>query len=458
MKIRVDNNAIITDCQYRTFAEIREQLTFDNPAYLENVKRNFSNWKTARTIECFTTFPGGLVFPRGFTGAACRIAKKNGEQVHIEDCRRSFSSVNYQFLGSLKPFQHAAVDAILKKDFGILEAATGAGKTIMALAVIAARQQPVLILVHTGELLHQWVDRIVTFLGIPKEEIGIIGAGKMRIGNRITVALIQTLAKHTNDVFPFIGMLVVDECHHIPSKTFTDTISQFDCKYQLGLSATAYRRDGLSKLIFFGIGDIVHTVDKEHLVNEGHICKAIVETIETQFRTNFDGSSQYSSMLSELCGDETRNKLIASHAAGEANGNAGITLVLSDRKTHCEALRAVLLSQGVDSDILTGDVSKKNRIELTDRLADGRCKVLIGTSQLLSEGFDCPSISTIILSTPMKWEGRVIQSIGRGLRPAAGKSHARIIDFNDSNVGVLAAGARSRARTFSRMPGVEICK
>ncbi len=378
MKIKIDNQTTITDCRAGTFTAIMEQLTFQNPQYLENQRRNFSNYQTPRTIECFKPVSGGLSFPRGFTGAACLIAKKNGEQVVVDDCRRSFLPVNVSFNGTLKPFQQTAVDAILKKDFGTLEAATGAGKTIMAIAVIAARQQQTLIVVHTSELLNQWVDRIVAFTDIPKSEVGIIGAGKMRIGNRITVALIQTLAKHTKDVFPFIGMLVVDECHHIPSKTFTDTVSQFDCKYQLGLSATAYRRDGLSKLIFFGIGDIVHTVDKEHLVNEGHICKAIVETIETQFRTNFDGSSQYSSMLSELCGDKTRNKLIASHAAGEANGNAGITLVLSDRKSHCEALRAVLLSQGVDSDILTGDVSKKNRIELTDRLADGRCKVLIG--------------------------------------------------------------------------------
>lgn len=456
MKIKINFEATVTDCNPQTFTEIRDRLTFQNPAYLENSKRGFWNGNTPRLIESYKCNDGFLTFPRGFTGQACSIAKKNGEQLLIEDARRVLPFVNYSFNGTMKPFQVFAVDDVLKKDFGTLEAATGAGKTIMALKIIEARSQPALVICHTSELLNQWRERIVTFMGIPRDEIGVVGAGQMRIGNRITVALIQTLAKRTEDVFPFIGHLVVDECHHIPSKTFTDTVSQFDCKYQLGLSATAFRRDGLSKLIFFGIGDVVHTVDKQHLVEEGHICKATVKTIETKFHTNLDCSLKYSQVLSELCMDARRNDLVACHAASEANNNTGITLVLSDRKSHCEALRAVLSTKGVESDILSGNVSKKNRIELTGKLSDGRCKVLIGTSQLLSEGFDCPAIENIVLATPMKWEGRVIQSIGRALRPSPGKDHARIIDFCDINVGVLANGSRSRRLTFQKMPGVTI--
>ena len=101
MKSRVDHQATITDCGPETLAEIRKRLTFDNPAYLENVKRNFSNWQTPRLIECFDSFPGGLSFPRGFTGQACRIAKLSGEQVQIDDQRRTLPPVNVQFTGCL---------------------------------------------------------------------------------------------------------------------------------------------------------------------------------------------------------------------------------------------------------------------------------------------------------------------------------------------------------------------
>jgi len=91
-------------------------------------------------------------------------------------------------------FQAALAD-ILAHDDGTLQAPTGAGKTVIALATIAARRQPALVIVHTRELLNQWIDRIGTFLQIPKAEIGVIGSGKQIIGDRTTVALVQSLYK-----------------------------------------------------------------------------------------------------------------------------------------------------------------------------------------------------------------------------------------------------------------------
>jgi superfamily II DNA or RNA helicase len=458
MKITVNHQATITDCGPETLAEIRDQLTFDNPAYFENVKRNFSNWKTARTIECFNLFPGGLSCPRGFSKRAGQIARKYGELVEGDDQRRVLPSVNVQFTGILKPFQQTAVDAVLSRPFGTLQAPTGSGKTVMALAVIAARQQPAMIVVHTSELLNQWVDRISTFTDIPKSEIGIIGAGKNRIGNRITVALVQSLCKCTEDVFEHIGFLIIDECHRCPSKTFLDVVTAFDCQFMLGLSATPWRRDRLTRLIHFYIGDEVHKVDGQHLIDEGYICRSVVETIETQFKTFLDGSTQYSQVLSELCLDPERNDLVARYAAHEVNGSSGISLVLSDRKSHCTTIQSILSDHNVDADVLTGDTTTKDRKTLSDKLIAGNVRILIATGQLIGEGFDLPAISSVILATPLKFSGRVIQYVGRALRPSPGKSHSRIIDFNDKNVGVLVAGARSRARTFSQMPGVEICK
>ena len=113
-----------------------------------------------------------------FSGQAIRIAKQNGERVHIDDQRRELPEVDFSFNGILKPFQQEAVTAILKKDFGTLQAPTGSGKTVMALDVIVKRKQPALIVVHTKELLTQWIERIESFLDIPKAEIGIIGNGK----------------------------------------------------------------------------------------------------------------------------------------------------------------------------------------------------------------------------------------------------------------------------------------
>ncbi|MBI5591975.1 MAG: DEAD/DEAH box helicase [Deltaproteobacteria bacterium] len=456
MNIQISNQSTVTHCSPETDLEIRRRLTFPNPAYQENERRGFSTWGIDRLIQCFDSILGGLSFPRGFTGQACRIARKNGEQIQIDDRRRALRDVDFTFAGKLKPFQQEAVEAVLQKAFGTLQAPTGSGKTVMALAIIAARKQPALIVVHTKELLTQWIDRVETFLGIPKAEIGVIGGGKMRIGQKITVALVQSLIKHAEDVFEHVGFLVVDECHRCPSKTFLDIVTTFDCRYMLGLSATPWRRDGLTRLIWYYLGDKVHEVNGQHLVDAGHICTAQVVTVETEFRTDLDGSTQYSKMLSELCADKNRNKLIALHTAAEASGNTGITLMLSDRKSHCEALREVLSDIGTDASVLTGDTPAKERTALTGRLATGDCKLLIGTAQLLSEGFDCPAISSVVLASPIKFSGKLIQCVGRSLRPAPGKDHAQIIDFMDSRVGVLAAGAKYRARTFGQMPGVSL--
>jgi superfamily II DNA or RNA helicase len=69
----------------------------------------------------------------------------------------------------------------------ILSFGTGSGKPVMALNIIAERKQSTLIIVHTKELLHQWVERAGQFLGIAPEKIGIIGAGKFTLGNQVTV-------------------------------------------------------------------------------------------------------------------------------------------------------------------------------------------------------------------------------------------------------------------------------
>ena len=235
MIIQIDHQTTISGCSQGTLQGISERLIFQNPKFLENEKRNFSNWNTDRLLQFYDSVPGGLSFPRGFSGSACRIAKRHGEQITIVDNRRELPAVDFTLTGTLKPFQQVAVKDITAKPFGVLQAPTGSGKTIMALSAIAERKQPALIIVHIEELMTQWIDRIETFLGIPKTEIGVIGGGKMRIGNRITIALIQSLCKYAADVYEYIGFLIVDECHRAPSKTFTDCVSKFDCKVHAGV-------------------------------------------------------------------------------------------------------------------------------------------------------------------------------------------------------------------------------
>jgi len=447
--LTIDNRASIAlnDLPPRVVEQLQERLSFPNPVWLENEKRGYSNWQVPEILRFYRLAGGRLLMPRGFTRQAIALLREAGLAYRIDDRRRSLPEVDFWFSGELKDFQSQAMAAVHNKDFGTLAAPTGAGKTVIALAVVAARQQPALIVVHTRELLHQWLARIETFLHIPQEEIGVIGDGQRTVGQKITVALVQTLYKCAPQAAAHIGFLVVDECHRTPARTFTEAVTAFDCRYMLGLSATPWRRDGLSRLIYWHLGGKVHEVNREDLVEEGHILAAEVIFRKTDYEAVSDPSEEYSRMLSELTGDAGRNAQIVRDVVQEAGGE-GVCLVLSDRKAHCQTLAAMLAACQIPASVLTGDLSPKQRREVIAALNAGQVKVLLATGQLIGEGFDCAGLSTLFLATPIRFSGRLLQYLGRVLRPAPGKDKARVYDYLDVKVGVLVNAARSRARVY----------
>jgi superfamily II DNA or RNA helicase len=219
----------------------------------------------------------------------------------------------------------------------------------------------------------------------------------------------------------------------------------------LGLSATPWRRDKLSKLIFWHLGDVHHEVDKKHLIETGDVLPAEVITRETDFRPHYDPVTEYSKMLSELTADTQRNVLIAADIARETANNDGICLVLSDRKAHCENLRALLKFRfKIDSEILTGDLNMDQRQKVIEGLNQKKVQVVIATGQLVGEGFDCQNLSTLFFATPIRFSGRVLQYLGRVLRPAPGKKTARVFDYVDIHVDTLTKAALARQRTYRR--------
>jgi superfamily II DNA or RNA helicase len=446
MKITVNNTLRVEGAPPALSAQIRGILTIRNLAWAEAERMGRWTGNIPEFLKYYQEKEGVMTLPRGFCRQLIGLCRSMGVPLQIIDQRRTLELVDFHFEGTLKPFQQEAAGQVLKRDFGLLCLPTGGGKTVASLYIISERKQPALIVVHSKELLNQWIDRIGSFLGIPESEIGVIGNGQKRIGEHITVALVQSLYKCADQVAPHIGFLIVDECHRAPSRTFTEAVMAFNSRYMLGLSATPYRRDGLSKLIFWHLGDLVYQVDTGQLVEDGHVLRAEVITRETDFDTCLDASEQYSRVLSELCQDLDRNLQICQDVADESRNGGGICLVLSDRKSHCETLRTILSEYySLKSDVLTGDLPKKHREAVVDRLNAGEVKVLVATGQLVGEGFDCAGLSTLFLATPIKFDGRLLQYLGRILRPSPGKQ-AKVFDYVDVNVGVLKASAKARRR------------
>lgn len=448
VRIKITNVLTLQGGSPDFVSEIRKRLSFQNPAWLENEKMGRWNGKTPEVLRFYRDDPSGLILPRGFIGQLISMARRSGERYQTEDRRRLLPTVDFTFSGRLRPFQEQAVKEMMSRDFGTLSAPTGSGKTIMALAMVVHRRQPTLIITHTKELLNQWTERIEQFLGIPADEIGKIGDGKKAIGSRITVALVQSVYKYASEISPRTGCLIIDECHRTPSRTFTEAVSAFDCRYMTGLSATPWRRDRLSKLIFWFVGDVIHEIGEEGLIESGDVLPFEVVTRETDFLPFADPTTEYSAMLRELTANEERNRLIVKDVVGEASNGGGVSLVLTDRKMHCEILRGLLAGHGIETRVLTGGVPDAERREIVEGLQAGRVKVLVATGQLIGEGFDCPGLSTLFFATPIRFSGRVIQYLGRVLRPAPGKAQAKVYDYVDHRVGVLKASFYARRKVY----------
>jgi superfamily II DNA or RNA helicase len=450
--ITLTNNLRLKDVPPDLRKILIEKLEIVNPKWLENERMGRWNRGTPQVLRFYDKVgPAGLWIPRGVMRQLILLCRKHDISYQVDDQRRCLTPIEINFKGRLRPFQQVAVDQMLARDFGTLSSATGSGKTIMALYMIARRRQPTLIVVHTKDLAAQWTTRIETFLGIDAAKVGLIGDGKKVPGEKITIALVQSLYKCVEEVFENIGFLVVDECHRCPSRTFTEAVTGFDSRYMLGLSATPWRRDKLSKLIFWHLGDVHHEVDKKHLIQTGDVLPAEVIVRETDFKPYHDPVNEYSKMLAELTADKDRNILIAGDVARETANNNGICLVLSDRKAHCENLRALLKFRfKIEADLLTGDLSMAERQMVVERLNQNKVKVVIATGQLVGEGFDCRDLSTLFLATPIRFSGRVLQYLGRVLRPAPGKKKARVFDYVDIRVDTLTKAAMARQKVYQR--------
>lgn len=425
---------------------LKDELEFVNPEWIR--KKKFSRWmgKTPYRLSFLKIAGSGeLVLPRGLTAPLLAVLTSEGLSPEVEDETRLLPEVLMNFGKELRPFQTTAVEAILARRFGVLQAPTGSGKTVVALAVAAMRKQPTLVIVHTKELLYQWREQIRACLDIEPEAVGLFGDGHARLGDRISVAIVNSLYRRVPEVNPHVGFLVVDECHKTPARTFTEAVCGFDCHYMLGLSATPYRSDGLTKLIHLYLGQQVHEVGHLSLQHEGQIMTGSVRIRTTDFSYAYRGN--YQAMINRLIADQDRNRLIASDAINEAGRGRGIILVVSDRKDHCEQLERLIRQSGISSRLLTGSLPVEERKKIVEELRTGSIQVVVATLQLIGEGFDLPALSSILLGTPIRFSGRLIQAIGRILRTHAGKEEARIYDYVDKPP-VLRSGFRSRMRVY----------
>jgi superfamily II DNA or RNA helicase len=413
---------------------IARELTYDNPKYLEAQRAGRWTGSIDKYIRMYTDclHEGVFSIPRGFPFVD--VCQRYG--FHCEMSSRAtdpFAAMRFQ--GELRSYQAGAVDLIATHDNGILVAPTGSGKSVMACALIAQKSSRTLILTHTRELLYQWQANIKRFLHI---DAGIIGDGKWVEGDLVTIGTIQTL-RNKPPVREY-GTVIVDEVHHAPALTWARVLDNLSAKYRYGLSATPWRKDGLQFVIPLYFGPHRVTVPKEQIENIGGIVPAVVYPLFTNF---YADDCEWRYLIDALMVDAKRNRTIASYAQRLSDKTS--TLVLTERIEHAK----LLAEQLPGSVSLHGELKKKERTEAFEAIKSGT-RITVATSALLGEGVDIEAWGALIFGLPMGSRSpKVLQAIGRVVRPAPGKNEAIIVDLIDNHPRAQAAW-RGRCNLYKR--------
>ena len=338
----------------------------------------------------------------------------------------SYDSISVRFEGTLKEStkQVSASSTILKelreRTGTILSLPTGYGKTTVALYVASHMAMKTLIIVHKEFLLNQWIEKIQQFL--PTARIGKIQGDVIDVNNKdIVIGMLQSLSSkdYPAETFEGFGLTIIDETHHICTRTFSRVFSKFNTAYVLGLSATLERKDGLTYVIHYFLGQVGYFAERKNQTKV--TVKTVRITHQDPFPMNNFGKPNMSEAITMLTEMKHRNDTLLSVVL-DVNRKRKI-LILTDRRNHCSWLCDTLCAGGLDAGIYMGGMK-------VDELKKNESKsIIVGTYSLAHEGLDIPSLDCILLATP---KSNVIQAVGRILRETHGKQFdPLVIDLID---------------------------
>ena len=343
-------------------------------------------------------------------------------------------AAHWTFAGSIRPAQLPVVNSFLlpKPHDGILSLHTGGGKTVCALYIASQLRLPTLVIVHNTFLRDQWEDRIKSFL--PKARIGRVQADVCEVADRdVVIVMLQTLSmKELNiNVFNPIGLVIVDECHHIASEVFVQALPKVTSRFMLGLSATPDRKDKLMHVIHWFLGPLLYKSETGDSVDT-KVKVEVFQYVNTDPEFNkvvlsSQGFVSVPIMVNKLadCEDRTRWLCKIIEDVMDENPNRQM-LVLTDRVKHANDMLETLSDNWkAKTAILSQKLSAAKR-----NVACTTMSVLIGTYSMCKEGFDQPTLNTLLMATPRP---DIDQIVGRILRTekSVRTTHPLIIDIVD---------------------------
>lgn len=436
MRIDIGNRVIVHEPTRAVLSWANHALVFDNPQYQKAVALGKWTGNMEREIYLYAENGDDLILPFGTLKDLWGLLPKG-----FSDYKTFFSP--FQPLSmtghiNLYDYQQKALLSLLGGKNGVLEAPCGSGKTQIGLALIKAIGGKALWLTHTKKLLSQSRERCERYF---KGDFGEITEGRVKIGKDITFATVQTMSKIDPSVYrDAFSCVVVDECHHCVGtptqvREFYKIVSNCNCRYKYGMSATLTRSDGLIPALFALIGPKLHTITEEELhgktIKAKHVRVDVNTYYEVESYSTEDGMLDYARMIDAICSNEERNSLIV-RSAIVLKSTREKQLILTARVSHAEELAKRI----PDSSLLVGKVSEKKR--------DYSASVLVATYALAKEGLDIPELDTLHLATPSKDPVTIKQSVGRIERNVEGKQQPIAYDYVDVSIPYCERAYRRR--------------
>lgn len=474
MRIRVDNKLRIAS-EWLTSKMTKDlilSMRVKNPERVKAARAMVRGWeKMPEWIELATghDYYRDLLLPRG---VAHQLVRQFDHNILWEDNRTDaftdqLGSDRSLPLPQLRDYQEEAVQALVSAEQGVYEAPTGSGKTIVGAALIRELQRRAIVIVGKRSVADQWMK-----LFLPSE-VGLFGDGEADLNKPVVVALQQTLWSRRDQLgakfWKSFGLVILDECHHVPAHTFYDVFQRFHARYRLGFSATPERNPELVPFVEAAIGPVVHSTDEKALTDAKLLLIPSVSFVETGFSFDYYPThpankcahhpackqtkngihrNNWQDLIEALVNDSSRAEQVATEAWFSAEQNHSV-LVLSRRLAHFDAINSWIPKSG-RSDVLffTGRESQEEQQRVRDRVDEGTCIVF---STLADEALDIPRFDKLLLPFPGRNPEVLKQQVGRIRRPHPHKHNAQIVDFTDSLVGILRSQYVSRLNGYRRM-------
>lgn len=428
MELRIKNDIEIIDPTPYVNWWCEDNLVIDNPDYIIANRLGRYVGKMDKRLQLYVRNGNSLLLPYGCLKKIWSICKGATFQCFFPD----FKGNSIKGDISLYDYQEKALKVLLRGKNGVLEAPCGSGKTQIGLKFIKEVGGKALWLTHTKKLLTQSLERAKTYF---EGDFGTITDGKVNIGKDITFATVQTMRALDPKIYANeFDIVVVDECHHCvgtPTKVmqFYQVLTNLNCRYKLGLSATLTRSDKMTKCIFHIIGEKLHTITEqevgEKIIKAKHVKVEILEDYALSDYCQSDGMIDFGKLVNLLSTDERRNGIICSQILNYHRLKKK-QLVLCLRLDQIDYLKNLLQEYGLKVSVITGKVNQKNRNYDAD--------VIVATYAIAKEGLDIPQLDVVHFTMPQKDKSIVKQSAGRVERNYVGKPQPLVIDYVDMNI------------------------